>query len=91
MDQPIQSCLIWPVQMMVKYVLLLKSILDCINVSNEDSNMAAQKLKEAISVMEQVPTKANDAMHLGTVTNYNDMDHYFDPLSISFNMGGHQY
>ena len=53
--------------MMVKYVLLLKSILDCINVSNEDSNMAAQKLKEAISVMEQVPTKANDAMHLGTV------------------------
>lgn len=55
--------------MMVKYVLLLKSILDCINVSNEDSNMAAQKLKEAISVMEQVPTKANDAMHLGTVTN----------------------
>ena len=72
MDQPIQSCLIWPVQMMVKYVLLLKSILDCINVSNEDSNMAAQKLKEAISVMEQVPTKANDAMHLGTVTNQND-------------------
>jgi len=64
LDQPIQSCLIWPVQMMVKYVLLLKSILDCINVSNEDSNMAAQKLKEAISVMEQVPTKANDAMHL---------------------------
>ena len=70
MDQPIQSCLIWPVQMMVKYVLLLKSILECINLSTEDSNMAAQKLKEAISVMEQVPTKANDAMHLGMVTKY---------------------
>ena len=84
MDQPIQSCLIWPVQMMVKYVLLLKSILDCINVSNEDSNMAAQKLKEAISVMEQVPTKANDAMHLGTVRNQAPMDHTFDPLLIGF-------
>ena len=70
MDQPIQSCLIWPVQMMVKYVLLLKSILECINLSTEDSNMAAQKLKEAISVMEQVPTKANDAMHLGMVIKY---------------------
>ena len=46
--------------------------------------MAAQKLKEAISVMEQVPTKANDAMHLGTVTNQAQMNHYFDPLLIGF-------
>ena len=27
--------------------------------------MAKQKLKEAIAVMEAVPGKANDAMHLG--------------------------
>ena len=49
--------------MMVKYVLLLKEILDCTESTND--NGAAQKLREAISVMEQVPAKANDAMHLG--------------------------
>ena len=52
MEQPIQSCLIWPAQMMVKYVLLLKEILDCLEILTESG--AAQKLKEAISVMEQV-------------------------------------
>ena len=30
LTQPIQSCLIWPVQKMMKYVQLLKEILDCI-------------------------------------------------------------
>ena len=64
MEQPIQSCLIWPVQMMVKYVLILKGILDCIGNEVTGSHGAAQKLREAISVMEQVPAKANDAMHL---------------------------
>ena len=30
LSQPIQSCLIWPVQKTMKYVQLLKEILDCI-------------------------------------------------------------
>ena len=61
--QPILSCLIWPVQKMMKYVQLLKEILDCI--SDPANELARQKLKEAIAVMEAVPGKANDAMHLG--------------------------
>ena len=87
LSQPIQSCLIWPVQKTMKYVQLLKEILDCITGESSSTkyelilgirlnknsklcldpsnDLAKQKLREAIAVMEAVPGKANDAMHLG--------------------------
>ena len=66
-DQPIQSCLIWPIQRITKYSLLLRELLECAKSTSNDKEGAINaetKIKEALTVMEDVPRKANDAMHL---------------------------
>lgn len=62
-EQPIQSCLIWPIQRITKYSLLLRELLECSRVTDASST-AESKIREALMVMEDVPRKANDAMHL---------------------------
>lgn len=64
-EQPIQSCLIWPIQRITKYSLLLRELLECSKVTENHADSSAEsKIKEALNVMESVPRKANDAMHL---------------------------
>ena len=72
-EQPIQSCLIWPIQRITKYSLLLRELLECArstattgktNSADLAGSNAESKIREALMVMEDVPRKANDAMHL---------------------------
>lgn len=58
--QPLNSCLIWPVQRIPKYTMLLRELQEC-TVANSDSKA---KIQEALKMVEDIPRKANDAIHL---------------------------
>ncbi|CBY37663.1 unnamed protein product [Oikopleura dioica] len=58
--QPLNSCLIWPVQRIPKYTMLLRELQDC----SIGSAHSKSKLQEALKMVEDIPRKANDAIHL---------------------------
>ncbi|CAG5098825.1 Oidioi.mRNA.OKI2018_I69.XSR.g16010.t1.cds [Oikopleura dioica] len=58
--QPLNSCLIWPVQRIPKYTMLLRELQQC----SIGSAHSKSKLQEALKMVEDIPRKANDAIHL---------------------------
>ncbi len=78
----LQSYLIKPVQRMMKYTLLLRQLLHCYAVVGEGEGEGAMRdeIKEALEVMEEVPKRANDIIHLSMLEGGGEVERLGDVL-----------